>query len=61
MHPTPLTLEERTSIRPGEALSLATVIVVFTVVILTIVAYKLFSSGEAKLQLPSGFKFEWEM
>lgn len=55
----PLTDEELTAYHPGEALTLATVTLVFTVVILAIVAYKLFVSGKAKLELPGGYKFEW--
>ena len=47
-------------IRPGEALTLTTVFVVFTVVILTIVAYRLFVGSESKVSLPGGYKFEWE-
>ena len=50
--------EELASIRPGEALTLATVLIVFTVAILAVVAYKLFSSEKGKAQL-QGFKFEW--
>lgn len=61
MHPIPLTREERLSLAPGEPLSLATVVVVFTVVILTIVAYKIFRSDKAKVQTPDGFKFEWDL
>lgn len=53
-----LSEEELNSLRPGEALTLATVLVVFTVAILAVVAYKLFTSKEGKAQL-QGFKFEW--
>lgn len=55
-----LTDEQMQDIRPGEALTLTTVFVVFTVVILTIVAYRLFVGGESKVSLPGGYKFEWE-
>ena len=55
-----LSQEEMEGIRPGEALTLTTVFVVFTVVILTIVAYRLFVGGESKVSLPGGYKFEWE-
>ncbi len=53
-----LTAEELSLHRPGEALTLTTVLVVFTVAILAVVAYKLFSSDKGKAQL-QGFKFEW--
>ena len=59
MHATPLTTEQLHALHPGEALTLATVTLVFTVVILAVVAYKLFVSGRAKLELPGGYKFEW--
>ena len=55
-----LTDEQMQDIRPGEALTLTTVFVVFTVVILTIVAYRLFVGSESKVSLPGGYKFEWE-
>ena len=55
----PLTLEEQRAICPGEALSMATVLLVFTVVILAVVAYKLFTSPDAKITIPGGYKFEW--
>ena len=55
----PLSEQQLKDTRPGEALTLATVTVVFMVVILAVVAYKLFMSGKAKLELPGGYKFEW--
>ena len=55
----PIPTETLSSIRPGEAITLATVTLVFTVVILAVVAYKLFVSVKAKLELPGGYKFEW--
>lgn len=51
--------EEINSTRVGEALTLATVFVVFTTVILSIVAYRLFVSNGGKISLPGGYKFEW--
>lgn len=59
MNAMPLTSAQLDQTRPGEAISLATVTLVFTVVILAVVAYKLFVSGKAKLELPGGYKFEW--
>ncbi len=50
---------EASSIHVGEALTLATVMLVFTVVILTVVAWKLFVSKSAQITLPNGYKFEW--
>ncbi|MCR5348313.1 MAG: hypothetical protein K6E59_01735 [Bacilli bacterium] len=59
MHVVPLSEKALHEDCPGEALTMATVTLVFTVVILAIVAYKLFMSGKAKLELPGGYKFEW--
>ncbi len=59
MNAQPLSEEQLRSIHPGEAVSMATVTLVFTVVILAIAAYKLFVSGKAKVQVPGGWKFEW--
>lgn len=53
-----LSEQELGEIRPGEGLTLATVLVVFTVAILAVVAYKLFTTNKGKAQL-QGFKFEW--
>ena len=58
-HLTPLTEEELSSIHVGEAFTMATVLLVFTVVILTIVAFKLFTSPDGTVTLPGGYKFEW--
>ena len=57
----PLTQEELRAIHAGEAISMATVALVFAVVILAIAAYKLFTSGKAKVEMPGGYKFEWSI
>ena len=54
-----LTDAECRAIHVGEAVTMATVALVFAIVILTIAAYKLFTSGKAKVQMPGGYKFEW--
>ena len=61
MNATPMSLSRQEEICPGEAISMATVTLVFTIVILAIVAYKLFLSGKAKVDVPGGWKFEWSM
>ena len=58
MKPVPLTQEELDTIAPGE-LTMATVTLVFTVVILAIVAFKIFTSKGSKITLPGGYKFEF--
>ena len=55
-----LTHKECQNIRPGEALTLATVVMVLTAALLAVVAFKLFTSNGAKLEIPGGFKFEWK-
>ena len=60
MNATKLTQKEMASLEVGEALTIATVMVIFTIVILTVVAFKLFSSQGAKVTLPDGYTFEWK-
>ena len=55
----PLTPKQLEEIKVGEAFTMATVLLVFTVVILSVVAYKLFTSPDAKITIPGGYKFEW--
>ncbi len=57
----PLTLEETHLYHVGEAVTMATVALVFAVAILAIAAYKLFTSGKAKVEMPGGYKFEWSV
>lgn len=54
-----LTLEEASQIRGGEAITLTIVLTYLAVSILTIVVWKLYTSGKGKIQLPGGFNFEW--
>ena len=61
MNAIPLTAQQLRDTHVGEAITLATVTLVFTIVLLSVVAYKLFVSGKAKLELPGGYKFEWSV
>ena len=54
----PLTEQECRDIHPG-AVTMATVTLVFTIVILSVVAYKIFTSKGSKITMPGGFKFEF--
>lgn len=54
-----LTLEQADQIRGGEAITLTIVLTYLAVSILTIVVWKLYTSGKGKIQLPGGFNFEW--
>ena len=58
MNSVPLTKEEMDSISPG-TVTMATVTLVFTIVILTVVAYKIFTSKGSKITMPGGFRFEF--
>lgn len=52
-----LSKEELTSIKPGEAITLAAVIAIMAISILTVAVYKLFTSEEAVIKLPGGYQF----
>ncbi len=47
-------------IRPGEALTLATVMAVMVVAIMAVVAYRIFKSKQGNIKLPGGYGFEWK-
>ncbi|MBP5091303.1 MAG: hypothetical protein J6328_01935 [Bacilli bacterium] len=48
------------SIRPGEALTLATVMAVMVIAIMAVVAYRVFRSRQGNIKLPGGYGFEWK-
>jgi hypothetical protein len=54
-----LTLEESAAIKGGEAITLTIVVTYLAISVLTIVVWKLYTSGKGKIQLPGGFHFEW--
>ena len=47
-------------IRPGEALTLATVMAIMVVAILAVVVYRVFRSKQGNIKLPGGYGFEWK-
>lgn len=55
-----LTLPERESLAPGEALTLTAVLAVLAVAIVTVVVFRLFRSQEGNVKLPGGWAFTWE-
>ncbi len=59
MNGIPMTMEEMTSARVGEAITLATVMTIFGIVIMAVIAYKFLFSTGGKATLPGGWKFEW--
>lgn len=56
----PLSESELNMIKPGEGITLAMVMAVLAIAIVTVVVYKLFTSGDGKIKLPGGYSFEWK-
>lgn len=56
----PLMSDELSSIKCGEAITLAAVMSVLVIAIITVVVYKLYSSSDGTVQLPGGYKFQWK-
>ena len=51
---------EAKNVRGGEAITLAAILALMSVAIVTVVCYKLFFSNKSKVALPGGFTFTWE-
>ncbi len=60
MSKVPLTIEQQKNIKPGEAITLATILAIMAIGIITVVVYKLFLSSEGSLSLPGGYEFSWK-
>ncbi len=56
----PLSSCELESTRCGEAISFAAVMAIMVIAIVTVVIYKLYTSGDGAVQLPGGYKFQWK-
>lgn len=56
----PLQTCELESTRCGEAISLTAVMSIMVIAIVTVVIYKLYTSGDGTVQLPGGYKFQWK-
>lgn len=56
----PLSSCELESRKCGEAISLAGVMAIMVIAIVTVVIYKLYTSGDGSVQLPGGYKFQWK-
>ncbi len=54
-----ISMEEANLICGGEAITLTIVLTYLAISILTVVVWKLFTSGKAKVSLPGGALFEW--
>lgn len=48
------------NIRGGEPITLAAIMTVLIIAIVTVVVYKLFTSKAGATTIPGGFKFEWK-
>jgi hypothetical protein len=55
-----LTNAEMANIKGGEAITLAAVMTILVIAIITVVVYKLFTSHAGSTTIPGGFKFEWK-
>lgn len=56
-----LTEQEEKQVFGGEMITLATVMALMAIGLVTVICYKLFfSTGKSKVTLPGGFTFQWE-
>jgi len=60
MDGTELTLVERRSHEPGEALTLTAVMAVLAVAVMAVVCYRLFRSSQGSAKVPGGWSFSWK-
>lgn len=55
----PMSQEKMASIKPGAAVTLASVMAVAAIAIIAVVVYKLFLSKKGSAAIPGGWKFTW--
>jgi hypothetical protein len=55
-----LTDEELDNIKVGEAITLAAVMAVLVISIITVVVYRLFVSKSSTVKIPGGWQFVWK-
>ena len=55
-----LSLEELTTLKGGEPVSLAAVMAIMIVAISAVIVYRVFMSSSGKATIPGGFQFEWK-
>mgnify|MGYP000324570909 CR=1 FL=1 len=55
-----LNAQEERQIKGGEAVTLAAVLALLVIGIVSVIVYKLFVCNEAKVTLPGGWTFTWE-
>ena len=54
-----VTLDEAKNIKGGEAITLTIVLTYLAISVLTVIVWKLYTSGKGKISFPGGFNFEW--
>ena len=55
----PMSQEKMAITKPGEAITLASVMAVAAIAIVAVVVYKLFLSKKGSAAIPGGWKFTW--
>ena len=55
-----LSEEELSSIKPGEAITLAAVLAILAIAIVAVACYKMFTSSEGSAKIPTGWAFTWK-
>lgn len=50
---------ELNSIRPGEPITLTTIMAVLVIGVIAVVLFKLFGSQEGTAKIPGGWSFDW--
>ena len=55
-----LSLEECKSIRPGEVITVTTVMAIVLAAVIAVIVYRLFRSGKGTVTVPGGWKFDWK-
>ncbi len=56
----PLSNEEMSQLRCGEAITLTTVMAIMAIALVAVAIYKLFYTDDGTIQLPGGYKFVWK-
>lgn len=60
MYKVALSENELDSIRVGEAITIAAVMAILVISIVTVVVYRLFTSKSSTIKLPGGWQFTWK-
>lgn len=55
----PMSQEKMANTKPGEAVTLASVMAIAAIAIVAVVVYKLFLSKKGSAAIPGGWKFTW--